>query len=85
MYTKLNQMTREEITQLKVNPIEITFLDRGCIIKVGCRSFAFDTNREAMAELQEYGKRPIEIGKIYAPDQFLEEKTRPILVSRVNT
>lgn len=85
MYTKLNQMTREEITQLKVNPIEITFLDRGCIIKVGCRSFAFDTNREAMAELQEYIKRPIEIGKIYAPDQFIEEKTRPILVSRVNT
>jgi hypothetical protein len=38
-----------------------------------------------MAELQEYIKRPIEIGKIYAPDQFIEEKPRPILVSRVNT
>jgi hypothetical protein len=78
-------MTREEITQLKVNPVEITFLDRGCIIKVGCRSFAFDTNREAMAELQEYVKRPIEIGKIYAPDQFIEEKNKTNIGFKVNT
>ncbi len=63
-------MTREEISFLKSHSVEINFFDRGCVVRVGCRSLAFESTEEAMAELQEYVKRPLEIGKIYAPDYF---------------
>jgi hypothetical protein len=33
-----------------------------------------------MAELQEYVKRPVEIGKIYAPDYFGGEELTPVQV-----
>ncbi len=63
-------MTREQISFLKSHSVEINFFDRGCVVRVGCKSFAFESTEEAMAELQEYVKRPLEIGKIYAPDYF---------------
>ena len=78
MYTKLNQMTREEISFLKSHTVEISFCNRGCVVKVGCKSYAFENIEEAMAELEKYIKRPREIGKIYSPDYFDNEELTPI-------
>jgi hypothetical protein len=52
--------------------IQINFLDRGCVVRVGCKSFAFDSVEKAMAELAAYTKDPIEISKKYAPMEFIE-------------
>jgi hypothetical protein len=73
-------MTREEISFLKSHSVEINFFDRGCVVRVGCKSFAFESTEEAMAKLQEYVKRPLEMGKIYAPDYFNAEELTPVQV-----
>jgi hypothetical protein len=44
------------------------------VVRVGCKSFAFESTEEAITDLQEYVKKPLEIGKIYAPDYFNAEK-----------
>jgi hypothetical protein len=44
------------------------------VVRVGCKSFTFESIEKAMAELQEYVKKPIEMGRIYAPDYFDVEK-----------
>ena len=67
-------MTREQISFLKSHSVEINFFDRGCVVRVGCKSFTFESIEKAMAELQEYVKKPIEMGRIYAPDYFDVEK-----------
>ena len=67
-------MTREEISFLKSHSVEINFFDRGCVVRVGCKSFAFESTEEAITDLQEYVKKPIEMGRIYAPDYFNAEK-----------
>jgi hypothetical protein len=73
-------MTREQISFLKSHSVEINFFDRGCVVRVGCKSFAFESIEKAMAELQEYVKKPIEMGKIYAPDYFGGEELTPVQV-----
>jgi hypothetical protein len=64
--------TREQINQLKIHEVGITFLDRGCLVSVGCKSFAFDSIEQAMAELTAYTKDPIGVGEKYAPEEFIE-------------
>jgi hypothetical protein len=65
--------TREQINQLKHWKLEITFFDRGCLVRVGCKSFAFESIEKAMAELVAYTKDPIGVGEKYAPEDFLKE------------
>jgi hypothetical protein len=65
--------TRAQINQLKRWNFEITFLDRGCLVRVGCKSFAFESIEQAMAELTAYTKDPIGVGEKYAPEEFSEE------------
>jgi hypothetical protein len=67
-------MTQDKIKQLKSHDIEIKFFDRGCVVKVGCKSFAFQSVEEAIAELTAYTKDPIEVFKKYAPQEFVELK-----------
>ena len=64
-------MTQEQIRQLKQWEVEIKFFDRGCVVKVGCKGFAFESVEKAMAELEAYTKDPIGVGKKYAPEEFL--------------
>ena len=64
--------TREQINQLKNWNVEITFFNRGCVVKVGCKSFAFESIEQAMAEIVAYTKDPIGVGKKYAPEEFIE-------------
>jgi hypothetical protein len=65
--------TREQINRLKHFNVEITFFDRGCLVRVGCKSFAFESIEQAMAELVAYTKDPIGVGEKYAPEQFPKE------------
>jgi hypothetical protein len=67
--------TGEQINQLKIHEVGITFLDRGCLVSVGCKSFAFENHEEAIAELIAYIKDPIGVGKKYAPEEFQKELT----------
>ena len=65
--------TREQINQLKHWNLEITFFDRGCLVRVGCKSFAFESIEKAMAELVAYTKDPIGVGEKYAPEELPRE------------
>jgi hypothetical protein len=64
--------TKKQINQLKRWNLEITFFDRGCLVKVGCKSFAFESIEKAIAELTAYIKDPIGVGEKYAPEEFVE-------------
>ncbi len=41
--------------------IEIEFMARGCVIKVGCKHIPFESVEEAMNELNEYVKNPCDV------------------------
>jgi hypothetical protein len=45
---------------LKDYEIRIRFLDRGCIVEVGCKSIAFETVDSAMLEINNYVANPYE-------------------------
>jgi hypothetical protein len=40
--------------------IRIEFLDRGCVIRIGCKAIAFEDVEEAMVALVNYTKNPWE-------------------------
>jgi hypothetical protein len=65
--------TREQIIRLKNYDIKIEFFDRGCLVRLGCKSFAFESVEEAIAELTAYTKDPIGVGEKYAPEEFPRE------------
>jgi hypothetical protein len=50
-------------TKLEDYDITINFLSRGCIVRVGCKSIAFEDNNEMAAALVEYVNDPIKISK----------------------
>ena len=68
--------TREQRSFLKQWSINIQFCDRGCMVQIGCKSFAFESIEQAMAELTAYTKDPIGVGEKYAPEEFVELKER---------
>jgi hypothetical protein len=43
--------------------INIVFMSRGCVIRVGCKSIPFSSTEEAIAELQKYFENPFDIQK----------------------
>jgi hypothetical protein len=43
---------------LREYELRIQFLNRGCIVHVGCKSIAFETVGSAMAEVNEYVTNP---------------------------
>lgn len=50
------QPPRQEV--LQQYDINIQFLSRGCIVRVGCKSIAFEDAGEALLELNEYYADP---------------------------
>jgi hypothetical protein len=46
---------------LREHEIRIEFLDRGCIIRIGCKSIAFENTENAMDALVAYTKNPWEL------------------------
>jgi hypothetical protein len=67
-------MTQDQIRQLKQWDVEIKFFDRGCVVRVGCKVFAFESVEEAISQIVAYTKDPIGVGKKYAPEEFVEPK-----------
>ena len=45
---------------LREYELRIQFLNRGCIVHVGCKSIAFETVESAMTEVNEYVNNPWE-------------------------
>lgn len=43
---------------LREYELRIQFLNRGCIVHVGCKSIAFETVESAMSEVNEYVTNP---------------------------
>ena len=43
--------------------LSIRFLNRGCIVRVGCKEIAFSDNEEAITELSKYFNAPYETQK----------------------
>jgi hypothetical protein len=48
---------------LKNYPINIDFLDRGCIVRIGCKSIAFESVEQAMNEINKYVANPYDMEK----------------------
>lgn len=48
---------------LREYEIRLQFLNRGCIVHVGCKSIAFETIESAMAEVNEYVNNTYEVQK----------------------
>lgn len=46
------------IELLKKWDVNIKFCDRGCMVQVGCKFFAFNTNSEMLMHLEEYIQDP---------------------------
>jgi len=57
----INQASIE--TRLEDYDVRINFLSRGCIVRVGCKSIAFEDNDEMIAVLSEYVNDPTKISK----------------------
>ena len=43
--------------------IHISFMSRGCVIRVGCKAIPFSSTEEAITELQKYFENPYDIQK----------------------
>jgi hypothetical protein len=43
--------------------INIQFMSRGCVIRVGCKTIPFSSTEEAIAELKKYFDNPYETQK----------------------
>jgi len=59
------KVQRTPIEILKNYEVGIRFLDKGCIVNVGCKSLAFNTNEEMLQEFKEYIENPSEKTKQY--------------------
>ena len=59
--TKEYKPRNEEV--LREYEIRIQFLNRGCVIHVGCKSIAFESIETAMKELNEYISNTWEVQK----------------------
>jgi hypothetical protein len=48
---------QECLSQYELN---ISFMSKGCVVRVGCKSIAFSDTDHALAELQKYFDKPYE-------------------------
>jgi len=46
---------------LSRHEINIQFMSRGCVIRVGCKTIPFSSTEEAIAELQKYFENPYDM------------------------
>jgi hypothetical protein len=54
---KYRPSKQECLSQYELN---IVFMSRGCVVRVGCKSIAFSDTDHALAELQKYFENPYE-------------------------
>jgi hypothetical protein len=48
---------QEALSRYEIN---IQFMSRGCVIRVGCKAIPFSSTEEAIAELQKYFENPFD-------------------------
>jgi spore coat polysaccharide biosynthesis protein SpsF (cytidylyltransferase family) len=51
---------QEALSRYEIN---IQFMSRGCVIRVGCKTIPFSSTEEAITELQKYFENPYDIQK----------------------
>ena len=59
------EVDRNPIDILKDYEVGIRFLDKGCLVNVGCKSLAFNTTEEMLEELKAYINSPSDTTKKY--------------------
>jgi hypothetical protein len=62
-YPDKKEYRRSKQQVLQEYEITLKFLSRGCVVNVGCKSIAFETEESAMKELNEYVTNPWETQK----------------------
>ena len=63
--SKEQREQRRRIEVLKNWEIRIQPLDRGCVVHVGCKSFAFESVSSAMQVVNQYTDDPAAVAKAY--------------------
>jgi hypothetical protein len=59
------EYTPSKTEALREYEINIRFLNRGCVVRVGCKEIAFSNNEEAISELSKYFTTPYETQKAW--------------------
>jgi len=54
----MNEEKISNLEQLKRHEIHIIFLDRGCIVRVGCKSIPFENIGMALSAIRAYTENP---------------------------
>ena len=65
------QEQRKRIEILKLWEIKIQPLDRGCVVYVGCKNFAFESLDAAMETVKQYVDNPLAVIKHYGLENYI--------------
>ena len=63
--SKEQREQRKRIEILKLWEIKVQPLDRGCVVYVGCKNFAFESLDAAMETVKQYVDNPVAVIKHY--------------------
>lgn len=58
-HVEVPRRTKQDL--LREYEIKLSFLNKGCIVKIGCKSIAFETNEKAVKEITRYVNDPIKV------------------------
>ena len=58
---EMPKLRRTKQDLLREYEIKLSFLNKGCIVKIGCKSIAFETNEKAVKEITRYVNDPIKV------------------------
>lgn len=60
---------------LRNHDVRIVFHNYGCVVYVGCQSYAFENVETAMKELTDYAKNPESASKKWCPEILVSEES----------
>jgi hypothetical protein len=69
--SKEQREQRRRIEILKSWEIKIQPLDRGCVVYVGCKNFAFESLDAAMETVKQYVDNPVAVIKHYGFENYI--------------
>ena len=69
--SKEQREQRRRIEILKLGEIKIQPLDRGCVVYVGCKNFAFESLDAAMETVKQYVDNPVAVIKHYGLENYI--------------
>jgi hypothetical protein len=59
--SELNNYRPSNMECLREYEINLRFLSRGCIVRIGCKEIAFESSENAMKELNDYVNNTYEV------------------------